>query len=121
MAAQEVIVVIIKQPECLGSVVVLLDLALAKHLVKQGFSDHVVPVVEAVMLDIVAERGNKERKGVQIVELGVLGHVLRLQDDIAMLCNVRAVEIVVVGYILIVFVVYLGEELQKLVMVYALE
>jgi len=120
MAAQEVIVTILKQPECLGGVVVLLDLALAKHLVKHGFSNHVVLVVEAIMLDIVAECGDKERKGVQIVELGVLDHVLRLQDDIAMLCNVRAVEIVVVGYILIVFVVDLAEELQKLVMVYEL-
>jgi len=121
MAAQEVIVAILKQPECLGSVVVLLDLALAKHLVKHRFSDHVIPIVEAIMLDIVAECGNKERKGVQMVELGVLDHVLRLQDDIAMLCNVRAMEIVVVGYTSIIFVVDLGEELQKLVVVNELE
>lgn len=121
MAAQEIIVTILKQPERLGSVVVLLDLGLTEHLVKHGFGDHVVPVVEAVMLDIVTERGNEERKSVQIVELSILNHVLRLQDNIAMLRNVGAVEIVVVGYISIVLVVDLGEELQKLVIIDELE
>lgn len=121
MAAQEVIVGILKQLQRLGSMVVLLDLSLTKHLVKHGFGDHVVPVVEAIMLDIVAESGNEERKSVQTVELGILNHVLRLQDNVAMLRNVGAVQIVVIGYISIVLVVDLGKELQELAIIYELE
>lgn len=52
---KEVIVKDIKQLKCLRGVEVLLDVLVAVHLVDGRLGDDVIAVVEAVMLDVVAE------------------------------------------------------------------
>ena len=73
-----------------------------------------VIVVKAIVLNVVAQGGNEQRHGIDMVELGVFWHVLGLQDDVAVLSDVGTMKVVVIVHALIILVVDLGEELHEL-------
>lgn len=58
LATEKVVLGDVEQLDSLCSVEVLLDVLLAVHLANGGLGDHVVPVVEAVVLDVVAQGGH---------------------------------------------------------------
>ena len=100
---------------------ILLDMLLTVHLTDGRLGYDMVPVVEAIMLHIVAEGYDNERQIVQIVELGILHEILCLQNQSDMLCYVRSMKIIVVLDRSPVLVIYLGNKLEELVMINSLK
>lgn len=73
-----------------------------------------VTVVETIMADIVAKGGNKQGKSIQIVELCHPGQSLTCEDQVYMLGDIGAMQVVVVRHRTQVRVVYLRDEFEEL-------
>ena len=114
----KVILVHIQQFERLTHVVTFLHIDVAVHLESLGLGDHVIPIVEAIVSDIVAESSHQKREHIQIVELGIPRQALRPHNVVTVLGHVRPMQVVVVLHSTMVPVVYLNYELQELVLVY---
>jgi hypothetical protein len=119
--AKEIVFRNVQELNSLSCMEVLLDVLLTVHLADGGLGYDMVPVVEAIMLHIVAEGCDNERQIVQIVELGIFHEILGLQNKPDMLGHVRSMKIIVVLNRSSVFVVDLGNELEELVMINSLE
>jgi len=59
---------------------VLLDVFVPIHLVDGTLSHHMVPVVEPVMLHIVAQRSHDQSQCIRVVEAGLLLQILVPQN-----------------------------------------
>lgn len=73
---QKVVIVNIKQFNTLSRMEVLLDMFFSVHLADRALGHHVVPVVVPVVLHVVAQGRDQQRQGVQVVEVGLLNHLL---------------------------------------------
>ena len=80
-----------------------------------------ISVVEAIVLDIMAQGRTQKRQGVEVVKMRLLLHALVGEDEMNMLGDVGAMHIVMVLDRSFVLVVDLGEVLQELVEVDDLE
>ena len=69
---------------------VFLHLLISVHLEDRRLGLDMVPIIEAVMGDIVAESSHQYGQGVEVVEPGVLYDVLRLHNKVDMLGNITA-------------------------------
>ena len=67
---------------------VFLDMLLTIHLADWRFSDNMVPVVEAIMLDIMAKCSNDEGQIVEVIILSVFHKILSLEDEANVLSNI---------------------------------
>lgn len=101
--------------------VVLLNSLLSKHVEECRFRDLVVSIIKSIVLHIVAEGCDEKWHGVDMVELSMLGHILCFENDVAVLGNVWPMEVIMVVYILVVFIVDLAEKLDKFGLVNMLE
>ena len=76
-----------------------------------------VSIVEAIMLNVVAQCGDQQGKHVSVVKTRVLRQVLIRQYEAAVLSYITTVQIVVVLDASLVLVVDLHDELEELVVV----
>ena len=67
---------------------VLLDVLLAVHLADGRLGHNMVPVVEAIMLDVMAEGGHDQGNIVEVIKLGIFHQVLRLEDKANVLSHI---------------------------------
>ena len=74
-------------------------------------------IVKSIMSNIMAQRSYKQGQCVDVVKLGQFAHILCVQNVMAVLCHVRPMQVVVVLHGPVVLVVYLDNELQKLVLI----
>jgi|TARA_B110001450_G_C17321571_1_gene359653 hypothetical protein len=88
LTAEEVILSNVKELDSLGSVEVLLDVLFTVHLADWGFSYHMVSIVIAVVLNIMAEGCNDERKSVHIIKLSILHKPLSFQNKVDVLSHI---------------------------------
>jgi hypothetical protein len=70
-----------------------------------------IPIVVSIVLNVMAQRRYKKRQGIKIVEVGFVDEALVLKDQVAVLCDVRAMHVIMVLNRPFVLVVDLGEEL----------
>ena len=76
-----------------------------------------VPIIEAIVLHVMAQGGHDQGKGISIVEAGMFSQVLLSEDQINVLGNIWSVQIIVVLHGSLVLVVDLNDELQELVVI----
>lgn len=119
--AKEIVFRNVKELNSLSSMEIFLDMFLAVHLVDGRLGYNVVPVVEAIMLNIVAEGSHDEGQIVQIIKLGIFHKILCFQKEANMLCHVRTMKVIVILNRPLVLVVNLGNELEELVVINSLE
>lgn len=88
LTAEEVILRNVEKLDSLCSVEVLLNVLFTVHLADWRFSNHMVPVVEPVMLNIVAKGSNDERKGVHVIKLSILHKSLSFENKVNVLSHI---------------------------------
>ena len=106
-----------KNRRCLRSMVVFLYALIVIANCSRRHSVNVVPVVEAIVVEVVANSCHKVRNDVHVVELGYLRQASRGQHIEAHLHHVSAVKVVVVLDILAVPLLNPVEEGRKLLLV----
>ena len=71
----------------------------------------------AIVPNIMAKCSQEQSKLFRLSELSVFYHFLAFQYEMAVLCHIRPMQIIVVEDVSIVQIVYLGEKLQELMVV----
>jgi len=93
---EEVVLLLVNQFDGLTGMVLLLDTDLSIHLESWRFSDHVIPIVKTIMANVVANSSCEDGKDIKVVELGLFSNSLGLEHVVAMLGDIRGMEIIVI-------------------------
>jgi hypothetical protein len=100
---------------------VFLDMLLSVHLADRRLGNNMISIVEAIMLDVMAQGRTQKRQCVEVVEVCLLFHTLVCKDEVNMLCDIGSMHVVMVLNRPLVLVVDLSEVLKELVEVDDLE
>lgn len=93
---------------------ILEDVILSEFFEDWRLSNNMVPIVEAIMVYIVAEGRCKDGEHVRLVKFSILGEALFVQNNVTVLGNIRSMEVIVVLNVSIVTVVDLSDEQHEL-------
>lgn len=113
-ATNEVVFIEAEELKGLSSMEAFLDTRLAVHLVPLRISNDMILIIESVVLHIVAESCHQKSQSIKGIKLSEFIQVLCLQNEVNVLCDIGAVQVVVVLDTPRVLIVDLDDEAEIL-------
>ena len=96
LITEEVVLLLVNQFDGLARMVLFLNADLSIHLESWRFCDDVIPIVESIMTNVVAKSSSENGQNIEFVKLSFSSNSLHLQHEVAMLGDVRCVEIIMI-------------------------